>query len=193
MNFRIFERLCGDDFSNIILTTTMWDEVDESEGAAREDELKRHYWRPMIQRGSHVKRFLYSRESALSILAPFCDEVHKRSALLLQKELNDLHLQLSETSAGKTLYSELGELVLRHEDSLGRIRRDLKDLTIGPDQLLFLMEDYRNVSAQLRRATEDMRKMKITTEGRVYNFITLADWIRRLPRLVGDVLSTVHC
>lgn len=191
MNFRIFERLCGDDFSNIVLTTTMWDEVSESEGAAREDELIRDYWRPMMERGSYVRRFHYSQESALSILAPFFREVHKRSALLLQKELSDLRLQLNDTSAGKVLYLELGELVSRHEDVLGKIRSDLKDMTIGPDQLPLLMEDYRNVSAQLRRATEDMRKMdsKITTKDRIYNFITLA-WIRRLPkiqRLVGDV------
>jgi len=160
----------------------MWDEVDESEGAAREDELTREYWRPMIERGSYVKRFLYTRESAFSILAPIFDEVYKRSALLIQKELNDLHLQLKETSAGKTLYLELGELVSRHEDILGRIRSDLKDLTIDPDQLLFLMEDYRRVSVQLRRATEDRRKMKISIKDRIYRFLTLA-WMR-LPRLV---------
>ena len=36
-NLRMFEELCGKDaLKNVILTTTMWDEVDEETGLARE-------------------------------------------------------------------------------------------------------------------------------------------------------------
>src|SRR6266498_842850 len=84
-NFHLFEKVCGDDFDKIVLTTTMWDDVEEEVGAERELELKTVYWKSMIERGSHVQRFLYTRESASEILAPVFNEVHTRSTLLLQK------------------------------------------------------------------------------------------------------------
>jgi len=74
-NLRMFENLCGEDFNGIILTTTMWSEVDEELGAERELELKEEYWRSMIERGSSVKRFLYTRQSAFEILMPIFEEV----------------------------------------------------------------------------------------------------------------------
>src|SRR6266545_3316795 len=126
-NLRMFEKLCGEDFNGIVLTTTMWSEVDEESGEERERELKDEYWKSMIERGSSVKRFLYTRQSALEMLTPILEEVDKRSALLLQTEMNEFHLQLKETSAGRMMYMELGELVARHEDILKRVRGELKD------------------------------------------------------------------
>jgi len=181
-NLRMFEKLCGEDFKGIVLTTTMWSDVDEELGAERERELTNEYWKSMIEQGSSVKRFLYTRESAFEILAPIWGEVDKRSALLLQTEMNDLQLQLKETSAGKTLYIELGELVARHQDILERIRRELKDPVDDPDQFQVLMEDFQTVSVQLQRATEDMRRMKVSKKGRIKGSV-IFDW-RRIFRLV---------
>jgi len=119
-HFRFFEKLCGKDFTNIVLTTTMWGDVDEQLGAMREKELESEYWRPMVERGSPIKRFYYTRESALEILAPIFDEVHKRSSLLLQTEVNEHGIQLKDTSAGKVLYTQPEELVLHKVSSAGR-------------------------------------------------------------------------
>ena len=46
-NLRMFEKLCGEEFDSIILTTTMWNEVDDNLGNGREDELKTLYWKSM--------------------------------------------------------------------------------------------------------------------------------------------------
>ena len=182
-NLRMFEKLCGEDFNGIVLTTTMWSEVDEELGEGRERELKDEYWKSMIERGSSVKRFLYTRQSALEMLTPILEEVDKRSALLLQTEMNEFHLQLKETSAGRMMYMELGELVARHEDILKRIRGELKDpLMNDPDQIKDLMEEYQKASVQLQRATEDMRRMKISKRRRIKGFV-IVDW-RRIFRLV---------
>ena len=54
-NLQMFEELCGKDaLKNVILTTTMWDEVDEETGLAREEQLKNIYWKPMIDCHSHT-------------------------------------------------------------------------------------------------------------------------------------------
>ena len=166
-NFHLFEQLCGKDFRNIVLTTTMWDDVDEPVGAAREQELMKDYWRPMLERGSSVKRFLYTPESAFDILASIFDDVTERNPLLIRKEMNDSGLLLKETSAGKLLKMELGELAARNQEALERIRRELRDPTVDADQLRFLMEDYQKAYMQLQCATKDKRKMKISAVDRL--------------------------
>lgn len=184
-NLHLFEKLCGENFNNIVLTTTMWDDVDEPVGAQREQELVTEFWGPMIERGASVKRFLYTRESAFEILLPIFDKVDERSsrALLIQNEINDHGLPLKDTSAGKTLYMKLGELVARHQEVLGRIRKELKDPTSDADQLRLLMEDYQIASMQLQRASEDMRKMKTTRLDWVRQFTIGVDWTK-FTRLV---------
>jgi len=79
----------------------MWGEVDEWVGAAREEELKRDYWRPMINRGSYVKRFLYTQESAFEVLTPFLAEANRRGVL----RMNDHSLPPKETPAKLKKYS----------------------------------------------------------------------------------------
>jgi len=174
-NLRMFEKLCGEEFDSIILTTTMWNEVDDNLGNGREDELKTLYWKSMTDRGSHIKRFLYTRESAFEVLAPIFDRVNARNALLLQKEVNDLGLKLKETSAGKTLYMVLGELIEHQQGVLEGIRRELKE-PMDSDQLRLLMEEYQNVSVQLHRANNDMRKMKIRPGDQIQRFARTIDW-----------------
>jgi len=177
--FRLFEKLCGESFNNIVLTTTMWDEVEEEEGQYREKELEDDYWKAMTERGSSVKRFLYTRESAFDVLGPIFEEVNKRSALLLQEEMNELKMQIKETSAGKTLYLELEDLVSRQQAMLGKIRGELHgESKLGPDELRLLMEEYGKASAQLQLATEDLQKMKITVGERINKFTRRIDWSR---------------
>jgi len=177
-NFHMFEQLCGKIFHNIVLTTTMWGEVDEEVGAAREQELQKDYWRPMIKRGSYVKRFLYTKESAFEVLTPFLAEADRRGVLLLQEEMNDRSLPLKETSAGKTLSVELQELAARHRNLLERIRKELRDPTIEPDQLRFLMEDYQRAATQLQSATDDIRKLKKSSGGLRTIFKSIFCWYR---------------
>ena len=179
-NLRLFKKLCGESFKNIVLTTTMWGEVEsEEEGTLRENELTDKYWKAMIERGSSVKRFLYTRESAFEVLGPIFEEVNSRNALLLQEEMNDLKMQIKETSAGRTLYLELEELVARQQTMLGKIRGELHgESKLGPDELRLLMEEYGKASAQLQRATEDLQKMKFTVGERIKKFTRRIDWSR---------------
>ncbi len=172
-NLRIFEKLCGKDFNKIVLTTTMWDKVDEETGATREKELIQDYWQTMIARGSTVKRFLYNRDSAFTILAPILEELNKKNALLLQKEMTDLGLKLNQTTAGRTLFSALEELIADHQKTLENIRIELKTQPLNHEQLQQRMDEYQVVSAQLNRAIEDMHRMKISG----------GEWLQRLVKV----------
>ncbi len=185
-NLRFFDELCGEDFNNIVLTTTMWNDVEEEVGKKREEELKSEFWRTMLGRGASIRRFFNTRESAFDILTPIFEEVNKRSALLLQKEMNDLNLQLKETSAGKTLYLALEDLLKRQQTTLSKIRSELKEPNLDDDELKLLMDEYQNLDGQLQRAREDLQKMKISIGERILQIARSIDW----TRLFRSVLTT---
>ena len=66
----MFEKLCGKNaFGNIILTTTMWDHIDDATGQLRENELKEQYWRSMIELGSTTVRYRNTKDSAGEIIS----------------------------------------------------------------------------------------------------------------------------
>ena len=183
-NLRLFERLCGDDLNRIVLTTTMWDDVDEETGAEREKELASVYWKSMIARGSSVKRFLNNRPSAFEILTPIINEVNKTSALLLQREMVNLQIQLCRTTADRTLFLEVEELVARHQRALARIRGGLTEPSFDQEQLQEVMEEYQRTSAQLQRTVEDMQRVRVFTGDGFKKLVITKNW----KRLLGFVL-----
>ena len=76
-NLGIFKELCGkDSLNNIVLTTTLWNDIDEETGSARETQLKDGYWQSMIVRGSRMRRFSGTRQSAFQLLRPFVDQAN---------------------------------------------------------------------------------------------------------------------
>jgi hypothetical protein len=123
-HLKMFQNLCGPEaLKNVVLVTTMWDEVGEEEGSDRENELTARYWKTMIELGCHTSRFYNNTESAFNIVSQFQDA---RCTVLLQKELVDLHLELAETSAGRTLFSLLVEFIKKIKELLAQIEAKLK-------------------------------------------------------------------
>ena len=159
-NLRMFEKLCGENaFQNVILTTTMWDEVDEQIGRLREEELKSTYWRSMFDRNSMTSRFLNSRESALRLIEPLIDAANKKSSLLLQQEMVDLRNKLPETSAGARLFSETEMLVRQRQEVLERLRSAMKHQ--DKSSLTGLQDEYQKVKMQLDITVNEMRKLRL--------------------------------
>ena len=98
-HFKMFLNLCGmDALKNVVMVTSMWDQVDEEAGINRESELATTYWKTMIELGCRTSRFHNNTQSALDIVSQFQDA---RCTVLLQKE--DLHLELVETSTDRAL------------------------------------------------------------------------------------------
>lgn len=161
-DFRLFEKVCGKEFSKIVLTTTMWDEVEPEMGEKRESELQDTYWKSMIERGSTVKRFLFTPSSAFDVLRPILTRANECHSLLLQKEVTDLGMKLRETTAGRALAMQVEELVPSQQKLLAAIRNDLMDSKLRPDQLEKLQQDYQEVSAQLQSVIKDVKRSNIS-------------------------------
>ena len=161
-NLRMFEQLCGENAShNVILTTTMWDEVDEETGTLREEELTMTYWKPMLDRNSKTNRFLGTRESALHLIEPLIDAANEKSSVLLQQEMVDLRNKLPETSAGARLFIETENLVKQRQELLERIRNAMKHSNQDKTSLPALKEEYQKVKTQLDITVNEMRKMRL--------------------------------
>jgi hypothetical protein len=161
-NLRMFEKLCGKNaFQNVILVTTMWDEVDEETGTARETELKSNHWRAMLDRNCTTSRFMRTRESAFALIDPLIDEADKRSSVLLQQEMGDMRKKLPQTSAGLALFSTLEILVRQREDLLHRIRNEMKYSDNDKMVLEPLQEEHQKLKSDLQLTVNEMRRLRL--------------------------------
>jgi len=163
-NLRMFEKLCGkESLRNIILTTTMWDEVTKEEGGEREKELQSIYWRTMINQGSITRRFLaQSREAAFEVLEPLLEEANSRHTLRIQREMSDLHLQLKQTGAGQKLSNDLDDIFRRYQETLTRIRLQIRQSEDDAEMLKSLMEEYESLKKKLAESCAELQKWKLT-------------------------------
>jgi len=60
-NLRLFCKLYGpNNLHNVILATTMWEKIPETEGVSRELQLKKEFWSDMIAKGSIILSMLSS-------------------------------------------------------------------------------------------------------------------------------------
>ena len=164
-NLGMFEELCGKNtLQKLILTTTMWDEVDQETGETREGDLRSTYWQPMLQRNSTTNRFRRTRESAFTVIDPLIDIVNIRISALLQQELADMRKKLSSTSrsAGQELLAEMEILLRQREDLLRRIRNEVKRGT-GDQMMVWesLQDEYQKLKINMETTVNDMRRLKI--------------------------------
>jgi len=175
-NLLLYHGLCGEHFGGrIIFTTTMWDEVGEETGASREEKLKAEFWKPMIDSGSSVQRFRGSRESALKILAPILEDVHKDRFLLLHNEIEVLGRKLHRTAAGQALLEKLEELVSSLQETLVEFQTESTRSSIDPDRLQLLTNRSQDVSKQLQSTMRDAIR-KTSPPARPRRVIKPARW-----------------
>ena len=166
-NLGMFEELCGKNtLQKVVLTTTMWDEVDLETGETRERELISTYWRPMVQRNSTTNRFRRTRESALTIIDPFIDSANIRISALLQQELLNMRKNLKKLSskyrrAGQELLSAMELLLKQREDLRRQIRNDIKRGVDDEMILKPLQDEYQKLKINMESTINDMRKLGI--------------------------------
>ena len=148
----------------------MWDDVDKETGETREGELKGIYWKAMIDRGSSTGRFQGERDSAFRLIAPLLDEANHRNTLLLQKELVDLDMRLSETHAGQKLRSEIKQLAKQQQELLHQIREELKHPN-NAVLLQFSMEKYEELKKTSGSLLQQMTDLQVPLGRQLMNTI----------------------
>jgi hypothetical protein len=177
----MFQELCGRKaLRNVILVTTMWGEVDAGIGSLRETELKKKYWKVMIDEGSATARYRNTRSSAWDILDHIIQDANHRKAVLLQKEMVDMQRQLPETSAGQELYRTLDALVKLQQALLQNIRAETKR-EADQNILLVLKAEAEIVRKQLDVAISAVETLKLPLSKRLLHLLrsSFGDSVRR--------------
>lgn len=197
-HLRTFEELCGKDaLQNVILATTMWDEVDEATGNMEEERMKTVYWNKMLERRSTTARFMGTYESALQLLQPLIDAANfKRSSLLLQYEMVNMGRQLTDTSAGRHLFTKARYIVSQRQDVIQRIQIQMRRPAEDTTSLQPLQEEHQKLSQSLESAVDEMRMLNLPVALR---FLETSErwffhkWLELKMRLVGPGPAKVDC
>ena len=85
--------------SNVVLTTTMWDEVGDAEGKEREELLKNDFWKDMMANGCKTERFENTYEDAWRIVGSLSQN-SSAMTFLIQDEMGE-GKTLDDTRVGK--------------------------------------------------------------------------------------------
>jgi hypothetical protein len=165
-NLRMFGELCGDQaVKKVVLVTTMWDKGHKTDhrqthNQRREKDLFENYWKTMINYGASTARFLNTADSAWELIDLILKQ-HATEVLLLQEELVDLKRALSETQAGKTLYSDLQRLLEEQRDTVRSLVEQARDQSNA--KLARVMEDeLKRIQKELDNTFNEIKTLKIS-------------------------------
>ena len=171
-NLRVFRKLCGKDaLGKVYLTTTMWDEVDQSVGERRLDELKTDYWKAMVIQGAQIARCRSDDDSPKRIIQQIVGQEAARKVLLLQEEMADLKKELKETEAGQELYSQLDKLVEKQMLLLRRIDEERKAAS-EESALVELQTEYNDLRVQIDDKLRQMQVLKLSRFKNLLRFLS---------------------
>lgn len=153
----------------------MWDDLDSEEiGKLREEELKTHYWYPMISQGSEAIRYLNNVDSAWKILDRFLDTSKERlKAIQLQKETVKQQKSLSKTDAGQELYSKLDELDKKRRSLIRKLEKQIKRSGTNEEIAGILQRQHDELEEQRKQAVGELQSLKMSVPQRFLKAFTV--------------------
>jgi hypothetical protein len=161
-NFSMFRQLCGEKaLKNVVIVTTMWENVIRADGEARETELASHdiFFKPALQNHAQMARSNHTVESAQAILRMIIR--NHPLALRIQEELIDEHKDISETAAGEELNRELMRQMQRHKEELNQLKIE-KAATKNEDEETRreLEDECRKLVAKMEQVQSDSQRLE---------------------------------
>ncbi|KZT74202.1 P-loop containing nucleoside triphosphate hydrolase protein [Daedalea quercina L-15889] len=159
-NFRLFEKICGEGaMKNVLIVTTMWEDVDERIGQAREQELatKSLFFQTAMKQGASMDRLQNNPDSAKWVVSRFLPNPYRR--LQMQRELVDENKQVPETEAGGILSDILKQQQERHQREMNKLREELQRES-DRAEMSRIREELRRTKEELRRVKRDEEKLQ---------------------------------
>ncbi|PCH38685.1 hypothetical protein WOLCODRAFT_51809, partial [Wolfiporia cocos MD-104 SS10] len=129
-NFEIFSKICGNNAMEILsIVTTMWEDVTEEKGAARERELasKVIFFKDAIDQGAQMKRHHNTKESAIAITETILGTSRTPHVLQLQREIVDDRMELPQTAAGTQLHTDLEREMQELRATKERMEKEMEE------------------------------------------------------------------
>jgi hypothetical protein len=173
---RLFEKVCGPDaYKNIVIGTTMWNCVEnEQTGQARMTERMREtsFWGAMVDQGAQVIRHDDTPQSAQNIIKML---INKQCVpLQMQKELEQNRGRIGDTSAGRQLDADLGEMS-------AKLKRQLEELKENLIQNAAEKEELRKQLEDTRREREQLQESKVSLPFPFVTLLRMCDTLAQTP------------
>jgi uncharacterized protein YeeX (DUF496 family) len=161
--------LCGEEaIRNVILTTSIWDKIQDEVGHRREKELKDRYWKGMLDLGSTTARFQNTYDSAWAIVEGLVDV--DRHSLLLQEEMVDLHRKLSETHAAIALQDQLQRFLKEQNEIISKLQEQVETQE-NAEIIKKLNKQSEQIRRDLRTTLDQMEQLKIPVSRRLFSLL----------------------
>ena len=155
----MFQELCGDTtLENVVLVTSMWDEVSRDAGESRENKLSTNSFKSARDKGARMARHHNTERSARDIIRMIMG--NRPVVLQIQRELVDQRKEITRTAAGEIINRELNELIRQHEASLNRVQEEMVQALRKREE-----ETRKDLEEQRRELEEEMRRIKENSEG----------------------------
>ena len=197
-----FQKICGKKaLSDVILVTTMWDEIHPEEkavGDARQLELETKHWKRLIELGARASRFPKAKQArgAMEIVFDLLrgrdtvedkqDSEGRVNSLRIQKEVNTYHLGLSETSAGQTLYANLSKLMQERQRILDKLEAAMKgDGPVAQERYIYCMDSVNELQRQIKELEAQSRSLDAGLQGKIKRLVG--------PLYQSNTMSKVGC
>jgi len=129
--------MCGDHaIENLIVCTTMWEQVSLDVGEARERELMgtEQFWGRMMRKGAKSFRHLRTRESAESIVKTTFN--FDPIVLRIQRELVDEKKLLMDTKAGALIDAAIRGLQAKYRAGIAEVDAEYQEAVWQKDVAL---------------------------------------------------------
>lgn len=170
-NLELFISLCGlKVMPKVIIATTMWSEVREEIGTRREGELKRTFWKEMLDVGCRTERFVDTQESAWHIVDCLVGSASGGN-FLITNEIVEAHLGLHETQAGITLNKQLEQLIKDQKAGSRKFRKEAEKQT-NTEVAEDLIRKKVEIDEKIGQITDQLRQLKIPFTKKVRLFFS---------------------
>ncbi|KAI0950845.1 hypothetical protein AcW1_008042 [Taiwanofungus camphoratus] len=178
-NFRLFEKICGTDaMKNVLIVTTMWEDVTLEIGTSREKELasKSTFFKDAIDAGARMTRNYNTAVSAKTVMQNIINNLPQ--TLQMQREIVDEKKIVPQTEAGIELQNELerqveiirhatkqlqAEMVLAAGSKEATYKDEIEELKRAHDEQQSKMKMMEN---ELQKLTKDRRRRNIADHRR---------------------------
>lgn len=163
-NLSMFKKLCGDgNLSSVVLATTFWSKVDETNGTLRETQLKSTptFWGSMVKHGSKIFRHDAGQESGGAIIKYILSRQEK-PVYAIQDEMVNKNKTLEETAAGSEVQGEMDKLRRKYEQAIQDLKQDMEKAMRERDAVAReeLEKERKRAEEFIRLETEERKKMQ---------------------------------
>ncbi|KAJ6537016.1 P-loop containing nucleoside triphosphate hydrolase protein, partial [Mycena capillaripes] len=150
-NLRMFRELCGTDcYKNVVVLTTFWDEVNETQGAMREAQLKSKFFKALVDGGARFMRHDHTIESARTVLEHVQTLVPTNVGIV--NEIRVEGKKLEDTAAGSVRREEVDHLIARYKEDVAKLQAQMSAMQQSDLQATRELQDERaEMQEQLAR------------------------------------------